>query len=142
MSEGYYCGIAVVSKTCILTCTLTLWKLLFSRFRQVVWTYAVWPSPHLWKRPETKCLSHGFYIFVIFGYSWEKLEHILSAESFIFADFFCCSSWLKWRHSRNLLITKTHSYRHTENISLDSGSNRYYSMKINRNSQTYGVFVY
>ena len=45
-------------------------------------------------------------------------------------------------HSRHLLIAKTYSYRHTEYISLDSESNRYYSMKINRNSQTYGVFVY
>ena len=30
----------------------------------------------------------GFYIFEIFGYSWEKLQYILSAEKFIFIDFF------------------------------------------------------
>ena len=37
-----------------------------------------------------KCLSGvwGFYIFEIFGYSWEKLQHILSAEKFIFIYFF------------------------------------------------------
>ena len=36
-----------------------------------------------------KCPSGvwGFYIFEIFGYSWEKLQHILSAEKFIFIDF-------------------------------------------------------
>ena len=45
-------------------------------------------------------------------------------------------------HSRNLLIAKTYSYSHTEYISLDSESNRYYSMKIIRNSQSYSVFVY
>ena len=37
-----------------------------------------------------KCLSGvwGFYIFEIFGYSWETLQYILSAEKFIFLDFF------------------------------------------------------
>ena len=38
---------------------------------------------------------------------------------------------------------KTHNYRHTENISLDSESNRYYSMKIlNRNSQTHAACLH
>ena len=37
-----------------------------------------------------KCLSHvwRFYIFVIFGNSWEKLWYILSVENFIFVDLF------------------------------------------------------
>ena len=37
-----------------------------------------------------KCLSGvwGFCIFEIFGYSWEKLQYILSAEKFIFIDYF------------------------------------------------------
>ena len=36
-----------------------------------------------------KCLSRvrGFYIFLIFGYSWERLWYILSAEDVIFVDF-------------------------------------------------------
>ena len=37
---------------------------------------------------------------------------------------------------------KTHSYRYTENISLDSEPNRYYLVKINRNSQIHGSFVH
>ena len=37
------------------------------------------------------------------------------------------------------VIVKIYSY--TENISLDSEPNRYYSMKINRISQNYGSFV-
>ena len=39
------------------------------------------------------------------------------------------------------VIVKTRSYRHTENISLDSEPNRYYFMKINRNSQIHCSFV-
>ena len=39
-------------------------------------------------------------------------------------------------------IVKTISYRNTENISLDSEQNRYYLMKINRNSQIDGSFLY
>ena len=76
---------------------------------------------------------------------WILLRNIviyLVGRKFYLRRLFCCWSRRKWRHSRNLLIAKTHSYRHTENISLDSESNRYYSMEINRNSQTYGVFVY
>ena len=40
------------------------------------------------------------------------------------------------------VIVNTRSYRHTENISLDSELNRYYLMKINRNSEIHGSFVY
>ena len=40
------------------------------------------------------------------------------------------------------VIVKARSYRHTENISLDSEPNRYYLMKINRNSQIHGSFVH
>ena len=37
-----------------------------------------------------KCLSRDWecHIFVIFGYSWEKIWYILSAENVIFVDFF------------------------------------------------------
>ena len=54
---------------------------------------------------------------------------------------FCCWSRRKWRHSRNLLIAKTHSYRHTENIPFDFESNRYYSMKINKFSNLLRVCI-
>ena len=66
----------------------TAWRNLHWRFEQEKrfrvlsknwkWVYAL------------KCLSvvWEFYIFEIFGYSWEKLQHILSAEKFIFIDFF------------------------------------------------------
>ena len=39
------------------------------------------------------------------------------------------------------VIVKTHSYRHTESVSLDSEPNRYYLMKMDRNSQIHGSFV-
>ena len=42
----------------------------------------------------------------------------------------------------SVLIVKTRNYRDTENISLDSESNRYYLMKINRNSQIHCLFVH
>ena len=40
------------------------------------------------------------------------------------------------------VTVNTRSYRHTENISLDFEPNRYYLMKINRNSQIHGSFGY
>ena len=40
------------------------------------------------------------------------------------------------------VIVKTRSYRHTENISLDSEPNRYYLIKIKINCQIPGSFVH
>ena len=40
------------------------------------------------------------------------------------------------------VLVKTRYYRYAENISLDSELNRYCLMKINRNSQIHGSFVY
>ena len=58
-----------------------------------------------------------------------KIVIYLVGRKFYLRGLFCCWSWRKWRHSRNLFIAKTHSYRHTENISVDSESNRYYCIQ-------------
>ena len=48
----------------------------------------------------------------------------------------------EFKGNYNCVIVKTRRYRHTENILLDSEPNRYYLIKINRNSQIHGSFVH
>ena len=63
-------------------------------------------------------------------------------ENFIFVDFFAVKVNGSDINLGICVIVKTRSYRHTVNISLESEPNRYYLMKINRNSQIHGSFVY
>ena len=115
------------------------WK--YTRTYQVIYIYIYISSTF---DTYLKCLSHslgGLHICNLWILLKENVIYLVG-PTFYLRGLFCCWSRRKWRHIRNLLRAKTHSYRHTENISLDSESNRYYSMKINRNCQTYGVFVY
>ena len=63
-------------------------------------------------------------------------------ENFIFVDFFAVKIKESDVNPGICVIVKTRSYRYTENISLDFEPNRYYLMKINRNSQIHGSFVH
>ena len=66
----------------------------------------------------------------------------MSAGKFIFVDIFAVKVNGSDVNLGICVIVKARSYRHTENISLDSEPNRYYLIKINRNSQIHGSCVY
>ena len=65
----------------------------------------------------------------------------MSVENVIFVDFFTVKVNGSDVNPGICVIVKTRNYRHTENISLDSEPNRYYLMKINRNSQIHVTSV-
>ena len=60
--------------------------------------------------------------------------YILSFENFIFVVLLAVKVNGSDVKPGICVTVNTHSYRHTENISLDFEPNRYYLMKINRNS--------
>ena len=63
-----------------------------------------------------------------------RIEIYLVIRKFIFVDFLAVKVNGRDVNPGICVTVNTRSYRHTENISLDFEPNRYYLMKINRNS--------
>ena len=86
-------------------------------------------------------LGWGFYILILEPYD---NNCNISCHSKILSS---CTFWLLkltevMSNQESVVTVNTCSYRHTENISLDFEQNRHYLMKIKRNSQIHGSFVY
>ena len=80
-----------------------------------------WTLERKWLSWNHQLLKWLYVIFGDFTYlqsldTPEKNCNISCRPKILFSWFFCCCwSRRNWRHSRNLLIAKTHSYRRTEN---------------------------